>query len=110
MRAFLQRVEQYEELYPVVRFPVPISLPLSPSSSAPLLYPPSPIRAVIEHGFQADKRTDVRLYFGVTNADYLPYQVTAFSAVRLGDMADGFGVAISTSFLLAAQYLFRSRI
>ncbi|CAI5971299.1 unnamed protein product, partial [Closterium sp. NIES-64] len=34
----------------------------------------SPIRALIEHGFDAKDRRDVRLYFGVRNNAFLPYQ------------------------------------
>ncbi|GJP42789.1 hypothetical protein CLOM_g2322 [Closterium sp. NIES-68] len=34
----------------------------------------SPIRALIEHGFDASARKDVRLFFGVRNGAFLPYQ------------------------------------
>eukprot|EP00271_Cylindrocystis_brebissonii_P022221 TRINITY_DN845_c0_g1_i1.p1 TRINITY_DN845_c0_g1~~TRINITY_DN845_c0_g1_i1.p1 ORF type:complete len:337 (-),score=51.97 TRINITY_DN845_c0_g1_i1:890-1900(-) len=34
----------------------------------------SPIRSVIEHGFAADKRKDVRLYFGASDSSFMAYQ------------------------------------
>lgn len=35
----------------------------------------SPIRSLIESGFSADKRSDVRLYYGVRNLQRMAYQV-----------------------------------
>lgn len=35
----------------------------------------SPIRSLIETGFYADKRSDVRLYYGARNLQRMAYQV-----------------------------------
>lgn len=35
----------------------------------------SPIRSLLESGFDADKRSDVRLYYGARNLKRMAYQV-----------------------------------
>lgn len=39
----------------------------------------SPIRSLIEAGFGADKRADVRLYYGARNLSRMAYQVFSLS-------------------------------
>lgn len=36
----------------------------------------SPIRSLIESGFNADKRSDVKLFYGARNLDRMAYQVS----------------------------------
>lgn len=36
----------------------------------------SPIRSLLEAGFDASKRKDVRLYYGARNLDRMSYQVS----------------------------------
>lgn len=41
----------------------------------------SPIRSLIESGFNADKRSDVKLFYGARNLDRMAYQVCSYVAV-----------------------------
>lgn len=41
----------------------------------------SPIRSLIEAGFNADKRSDVRLYYGARNVNWMAYQVLMLSFI-----------------------------
>lgn len=43
----------------------------------------SPIRSLIESGFDATRRSDVRLYYGAMNLHRMAYQVCSFSGFVL---------------------------
>lgn len=42
----------------------------------------SPIRSLIETGFSADERSDVRLYYGARNLNRMAYQVQRVGIIR----------------------------
>jgi hypothetical protein len=67
----------------------------------------SPIRSLIESGFSADKRSDVRLYYGARNVKRMAYQVCLHLITFYGIYYHGITISCLVGFEPGASSSYR---